>query len=407
MLYKIISFFMTLTISLFSLFGVTIERQGFLLNTDRMERNITASQNERLEQGTLTGAHIIVHQNGESVFNKTFGKTSADGGALRTDATYRIASMTKPVTALAMLIEYERGHLDIYADVGDYIEGFRTLTVKKEVNGQTVTEPAKNPMKVYMLVSHISGIDPDAFNDALSLPIDKLTCAGVTDYISALPLKYEPGTVQEYNTVSFDVAARIIELVSGLEFEEYLKINIFDKLGMTDTTFEPTPEQFGRMVAIHGMENGKAVDLPSSPGCVFANIPMTYHVAGGGLMSTAEDYARFAEMLLAGGRAPDGTQIVSEAMIKLMATPCVPDSVMPGNQKWGLGVRVITDDDYPLPKGTFGWSGAYGTHFWVDPVNRITAVYMKNSGYDGGAGCQTANELEKDIMNAVSIRRIK
>lgn len=365
-----------------------------------LERNITASQEKRIKAGTLTGSHIIIRQNGRYILNKTFGCSSARGEKLKNDATYRIASMTKPVTAAAMLIEQQKGRLSIFDDVSDYLDGFDELTVVKE---DGTIEKAKNRIKIYMLVSHISGINSSAIEGVNNpMPFESRNLKTVTEYAAGVPLKFEPGTAQEYNTAAFDVCARIIEKTSGMDFSEYLKTNLFDKLGMKDTSFSPTEEQWKRMVSIHDMKDGRAVDFPSSCSSVIDGYPVTYYAAGCALMSTAEDYSRFAEMLLNSGLSDDGTAVLTEDSVKLMSSPVVKDDIMPGSQKWGLGVRVITDDNYVLPKGSFGWSGMYGTHFWVDPANNLTAVYMKNSKYDGGAGCQTANELETDVMKSLN-----
>ena len=404
MLYKIISFFMTVYVTVFSFFGIPAEKKGFELNTSRLEKNISSSQENRLSTGELTGAHIIVNQNGKRLIDNTYGLSSANGEALSHNATYRIASMTKPVTAVALLIEQDRGHLDIYDPVSDYIPEFSEMYVK-QADGSL--KKAENEIKLYMLVSHVSGLDDTYLSGANPVPLEKRTPETITALAAETPLVYEPGTQQAYNTAAFDVAARVVEITSGMEFEAYIKENIFDKLGMTDTTFEPSSDQWSKMVAIHGCENGKAYDIPMNEGCVFSNYPVTYHAAGAGLMSTAEDYSVFAEMLLNNGKAKDGTVVLSEKAVKQMRTPVVDDKVMSGNQKWGLGVRVITDNRYTLPKESFGWSGAYGSHFWIDPVNRVTAVYMKNSGYDGGAGCMTANEFEKDVMDSFSLKIIK
>lgn len=404
MLYKIVSFFTAILMTVCSFFGITIQQKGYELNVNKLEKAVTRSQERRLEAGTLTGAHVIIHQNGECVLNKVYGKASADGEALKENAVYRIASMTKPVTAVALLIEQERGHLDINDDLADYMPEYADMQIKK---ADGTTEKAKNPIKLYMLVSHVSGLDDTSImGNELGVPMEERNARTVAEAAAKLPLVYEPGTQQAYNTAAFDIAARVIEITSGMDFAEYLKVNIFDKLGMTDTTFEPSAEQWSRMVAVHGCENGKAYDVPYD-GQIFGAYPVTYHAAGAALTSTAADYDKFARMLLNGGAGDNGERVMSEESVKLMATPVVDDSIMAGSQKWGLGVRVITDNDYTLPKGTFGWSGMFGTHFWIDPVNRITAVYMKNSTYDGGAGCQTANELEKDVTDSFTVKRIK
>ncbi len=376
-----------------------------LLNTEKLSSRIEKTVNADIAGGRLTGAEILVNQSGERVFDRVFGLKEVGGPTLQKNAMYRIASMTKPITAIALLIEYDRGNLDIYNDVSDYLDGYENMTVAKLEDGQIIpTVQAKNSVKVYQLVSHTSGIGSGTVGEALfaKIPKDKQTIAGVAEYFSTLPLSFDPGTAQEYSTAAFDVAARIVEITSGMDFYDYIKLNIFDKLGMTDTVFEPNDGQWSRFVGIHTMDDsGNAQNFPQKEGCVFASYPCTFHLTGGGLASTAEDYMKFAEMLLNFGKAPDGTEILSSEMVELMRTPVVDDSIMPGNQKWGLGVRVITGDN-TLPEGSFGWSGYYGTHFWIDPLNGISAVYMKNSVYDGGAGCKTSVSFENDVMKSLS-----
>ena len=374
------------------------------LDTDKLQKNIDKRVNKDLKQEKISGCEILVNQNGQRVFDKTFGKSFVGGEDMQKNQVYRIASMTKPVTAVAMLIEYERGHLDIYADVSDYLDGFEDMYVGKMVDGKPVADhKAKNSVKVYQLVSHTSGIASGevgeyVFNHAYA---SGATLDNTVSKMSTGLLSFDPGTAQEYSTGAFDVCAKIIEVVSGMTFQEYIKVNIFDKLGMTDTTFKPNDEQWSRMVGVFGRtEDGKGFNEKTNPGCVFGGFSVDYPLAGGGLASTPEDYMKFAEMLLNFGKAADGTQILSEETVELMRTPVVGDDIMPGFQKWGLGVRVITEDSV-LPVGTFGWSGAYGTHFWVDPANQITAVYMKNASYEGGAGARTANNLEEDVYDAL------
>jgi len=317
--------------------------------------------------------------------------------------------MTKPVCALALLIEHDRGHLNIYDNVADYLPEYADMyvalkdstgAVVKDENRQPLRgEKAQNPIKLYQLVSHTSGVgEVDMFPG----PFANCTLDSAVAFLATRPLNFEPATAQAYSTGAFDVAAKVIEKVSGLEFEEYLKKNIFDKLGMTNTTFEPSEEQWSRMVACQGRtEDEKNYDVEKSMTCVFESFPVKYHAAGAGLASTASDYAKFAQMFLDGGRSADGKKVISEKALALYSTPVVDDTVMPGIIKWGLGVRVVTGEGYVLPEGAFGWSGAYGTHFWIDPVNNIVAVHMKNSSYDGGAGSRTGNEFEVDVMRSL------
>lgn len=381
--------------------------KGYVIDSKKAGAAVTASAAARIASGTLAGVHAVVLQNGEEVINQTFGSYEVGGKELDGNAVYRIASMTKPITAVALLIEHDRGNLSIYDDLTKYMPEFERLYIsQKDENGAPATdenglmkkgEKAENGIKLYQLVSHVSGMGEVNIK---AVGKDRCTCKTAAEWLASQPLVFEPGSQQQYCTGGFDVAARVIEITSGMEFSEYLKVNIFDKLGMTDTTFEPTDEQYSRMVGIHNFADGKAFNEKTVPGCVFGGFPATYHAAGAALASTTADYVKFAQMLLNGGRAQDGTVILSEEALGLMSTP-VPDEKRADDWLWGLGVRVIVKPGNILPVGCFGWSGAYGTHFWVDPANKIAAVYMKNSAYDGGAGNQSATEFEKDIVNSL------
>ena len=130
---------------------------------------------------------------------------------------------------------------------------------------------------------------------------------------------------------------------------------------------------------------------------VFEALPCAWCSGGAGLAATLPDYVCFAEMLRRGGRTESGMEILPAELVRAAGTPTVPTSIMGDPQRWGLGMRVISSDGHWMPKGCFGWSGAYGTHFWVDPANDLIAVYMKNSRYDGGSGAVTAAHLEQDV----------
>ena len=152
---------------------------------------------------------------------------------------------------------------------------------------------------------------------------------------------------------------------------------------------------------MHDYRDGKAQVAQTTEGCVFGNYPTTHALAGAGLVSTIDDYKNFVTMLLDGG-VFKGRRILSQEMIDQMATPQIKDPIQKGRSLWGLGVRVIVDEKDILPLGTFGWSGAYGTHFWIDPENNILAIYMKNSRFDGGSHAVTGRNFELDVYSALS-----
>ena len=173
-----------------------------------------------------------------------------------------------------------------------------------------------------------------------------------------------------------------------------------EPLGIKDTTFLPTDEQRERIVKMHTRTDDRNDEFEMEEGCLFENYPETHMAGAAGLASTLDDYVKFAMMLLNGGKVGD-KQIISEESYKELSSPQHPYNFT-HHEGWGLGVRIIKEENYPylLPVGAFGWSGAYGTHFFVDPVNKIVAVMMKNSKIDGGAANETANNMEKAIYTS-------
>lgn len=156
----------------------------------------------------------------------------------------------------------------------------------------------------------------------------------------------------------------------------------------------------GQIIAMHDKVDGKNGVAKMKENCVFDDYPCTHYLGGAGLASTLDDYSKFAKMLLNKGKTPK-KQILEEKTFRLLHTLLVPEEIMPSNERWGLGVRVIVREDYnTLPVGTFGWSGAYGSHFWIDLINNIAAIFMKNSLFDGGAGNESARNFEKAVNNS-------
>ena len=169
---------------------------------------------------------------------------------------------------------------------------------------------------------------------------------------------------------------------------------------MLSTTFSPSESQWKQIMTMHNKVDGKSETGLTQSGCVFESFPCEHKLAGAGLASTLSDYSEFAIMLLNKGKTNNRT-IISEKAFSIFSNAYVPEKIMPGNERWGLGVRVIVKDDYnDLPVGSFGWSGAYGSHFWIDPENNICAVFMKNSKFDGGAGNNSACRFEKAVSDS-------
>ena len=383
-----------------------------ILDTEKLQETLTRRNLQDIKEGTITCSQIIINQCGKRVYQAEFGTNGIHGEPLRHDATYRIASMTKPVTTLAVLIEAERGRIDLQAPITEYLQGYENLPIARLVGEELeVTGVSKTPIRVFHLLSHTSGIEMMDIITAVTAKMcedEKSSLQKVVEHFADKPLFFETGTSQSYGPhVAFDIAARIVEIVSGMDYATYVKENITDVIGMKDTSFLPTQDMWERIVIRHKLDaEGNVIDVPHDYTHIYGNNPLTYYAGGAGLMSTAEDYSLFAETLLHGGIAPNGKRVIGEEFLKHMSYPYCPIEFMdPATQAtgvtWGLGVRVFTKDCGKLPKGSFGWSGAYGTHFWVDPVNQITAIYMKQSESNGGAGATTAENFETDLMGCL------
>lgn len=376
------------------------------LDAEKLSKNIETRINNDLQENNIAGCSVIVNQSGKTLFKKHFGMLSADNQNPICDNTiFRLASMTKPVTAVATMIAVEKGLIALDDEIEKYLPAFKNMFIMKLENGVAVKDrDVTIKPTIRHLLSHSSGIHSGIaleYYDPRTPAEAKKTLAGSVDYYAECGLECEPSQTFNYSPVAgFDVAARIVEIVSGMPYDEFVKKNIFEPCKMYDTGFIPSDDQWQRLIPMHSKENGKCVVKETPKGCIFESYPVQHFLGGAGLFSTLNDYSNFAEMLLNNGTF-DGKQILSAESVKEMHTVQVSEEIMPGSQQWGLSVRIITKPEYiNLPTGSYGWSGAYGTHFWVDPENKITAVYMKNSFYDGGAGAVTAANFEADVTNS-------
>lgn len=371
---------------------------------------IDAHAAEAIAEARANGFGFCVMQGHDIIYNKYHGVADHQTGRPVDDTTlYRLASMSKPVTAVATLIQVSRGLIDLDEPVKKLIPSLDHFEWGElDADGNVVIRGrAKTDITPRQLLTHTSGIGSMPIGDqqfARMTAEDKLDIAHVVDHISHTVLGFEPGSMQTYSPVwAFDVLARLVELTSGMDYATFLKRHVFDPCGMTDTTFAPTDDQWARMVEMHTIveENGTARNdsFAMAPGQVFGDIPTSWCSGGAGLASTMPDYLRFATMLLRGGVTEDGRRLLPAEYIRQMGTCQVSEAIMPGPERWGLGVRVILSGHPWMPEHCFGWSGAYGSHFWVDPDNDLVAIHMRNSLYGGGAGSPMACQFEKDVYD--------
>jgi CubicO group peptidase (beta-lactamase class C family) len=352
-----------------------------------------------VDDGRLPGWQVVVSRKGEIAHSSTYGKRNIETDLpWESDTICRMFSMTKPITSVAAMILYEEGKLQLKDKVSKYIPSFENARVYR--SGSTtapVTEGQTEPMKIWHLLTHTSGLTYGFHNnhvtDALyrqagfewGIPkgMDIEACC---DVWAGLPLAFQPGTEWLYG-VSTDVLGRIVEVVSGQSLDEFFRERILDPLGMTDTEFWVEGDKRDRFAELYYPVNKKTAVMPGAP----LDKKPTMLSGGGGLCGTAADYLRFCHMLLNGGEL-DGERILGSRTVKYMATNHLPGGAILedfgrplfaetefNGMGFGLGFSVVLDSAENKVIGSAGqyaWGGAASTAFWVDPVEDIVAVFL-------------------------------
>lgn len=332
-----------------------------------------------VDEGTLPGAVTLVSRGGEIVHLATHGWCDIENRVpMSEDAIFRIYSMTKIVTTVAVLILYERGLLDLNDPAAKFLPAFADVKVKT-ADGALV--PPRRAIRVYDLLRHCAGLQPPP-------PIDELmTCghdlAGLCDHWATLPLVENPDERWSYG-VSTDVLARVVEVISGLRFDSFLQKEIFEPLGMRDTGFRVTDKDAGRLCVCYRHDReGKLTRLDDNTRASRYRGEPKLLSGGAGLVSTTLDYHRFAAMLLGGGSL-GGVKILGRKTVELMSMDHLPKAhpnLEIGTQcfRFGLGVSVVTDvaaSRCLSSLGDYGWGGAAGTQVWINPEEDMVVMIM-------------------------------
>ncbi len=377
------------------------------MNIEKLKK-IDEITKQRIEDKRLVSACYAICQNNEKIYENAFGYADIENKIpLGPDTEMRLASMTKPITGVALMKVVEEGRVSLDDKVSKYILSFKNMNVaimddKGKITGQY---PCRNEIEVRDLLNQASGLgEGEAGNRAWKdyHIKDGDTLADIVPKFGDQLLDFEPRTNFIYSwTQAFDTAAYIVELVTGTEFEEYILKNILHPIGCYDTVYTPNEEQRSRLMKMYDARDGKITEIDMG-GKIFGDVPLSYKAAGAGMIGTLNDYMKFAGMLYNEGEF-NGARVLKPGTVKLMRTVSnvnLPDDFV---EAWGLSMRVIgrRTETQLLPEGTFGWSGAYGTHFIIDPADKIYAVYMKNLLDGGGAGADTAREFERVIMEAL------
>lgn len=331
-----------------------------------------------VDQRKLAGVTTLVARHGKVVHFDTYGKANAaTGEALQPDSIFRIASMTKPIAGVAMMQLWEQGKWKLDDPVSKFIPEFAGLKVKGP-NGTVV--PQNKPMTMAQLMSHSAGFGVSAVYADANLQATDLQ--GMIDKLAKLPLETQPGTAWDYGP-SVNIQGYIVEKLSGQSLDAYLDQHIFKPLGMMDTGFWVPPEKAGRVVAIHTYDGAGVIKGPDQNRV--ATTKPSFLSGSGGLMSTAEDYWRFAQAVANGG-VLNGKRILRPETVKLMRTNVLQPGVKvdlygPAMEGVGFGLdfAIIMDPaagGAPQGLNTFYWGGAFGTWFWIDPTNDLVFVGM-------------------------------
>jgi len=360
------------------------------LSSERLDRLSRVIQ-EYVDQGKAAGVVGLIIRNGKVAYLKPFGKLDLTTGVpMPADGIFRIASQTKAVTSVAVMILQEEGKLLIDDPVSKYIPEFANTTVAvqapdKDVKGYSIV-PAKRPITIRDLLTHTAGISygsgpakdlwAAAGIQGWFLADKPMPVGDVVKKLATLPFDAQPGEkfVYGYNT---DILGYLVERVSGLSLADFFAKKITGPLGMSDTHFFLPAEKLGRFASVYGYdEKGVFKRMEDARDNYYMKGPRACYAGGAGLLSTAEDYGRFLLCLLNGGEL-DGVRLLSPKSVELMTVNHVGD--LNGTQGFGLGFWV-TDrlgvNGQLGSKGAFGWGGAYYTTYWVDPAEKMVALMM-------------------------------
>lgn len=362
------------------------------MSSERLAR-IGPVMQQYVDDGELVGAVTMVARHGKVVHFEKFGDLNKDTGQdMELDSIFRIYSMSKPITTVAAMMLYEQGKFQLTDPVEKYLPEFKNILVLGE-DGKLVRQ--QRTFTIQNLMTHTAGLTYGVFGDT---PVDKryrdagiLSNKDLAEMVTELgniPLLYQPGTRWHYS-VGVDVLGRLIEVISGQRFDEYLQQQIFDPLEMHDTFFEVPADKLNRFGTNHRYNREthqlEVIDRPDSSSQFTHDV--TFFSGGGGLLSTAEDYMRFCMMMLNGGEL-NGKRLLSRKTVEFMtrnhlqgifANRSGESSGLTPGAGFGLGFGVVVN----VPEagvigseGEYNWGGAAGTIFWIDPVEDLIAIVM-------------------------------
>jgi CubicO group peptidase (beta-lactamase class C family) len=358
------------------------------MSGERLNR-LSDGMKSLVDQGRLAGVVTMVARHGKVVeFDATGKRNLAENLPMQKDSIFRIYSMTKPITGVAMMMLFEEGKWQLNDPVAKYVPEFTNLAVYgTDAAGNVVQRDQTHAMTMRELMSHTAGFTYGFFSNT---PVDKLqreadvlnvdiTLDEFIKRVAKLPLNAQPGSEWHYS-ISVDIQGYIVQKLSRMPFDEFLERRIFKPLNMVDTGFYVPKEKLARLASFYQYDkDGRMEIVQGGLNHDFSAKPALAS-GGGGLVSTATDYMRFCQMLLNGGKL-DGVRLLSPRTVELMRTNVLPPAMpifVPGA---GFGLDFAVYTDIPAAggyygKGTFWWGGAAGTWFWIDPVEDLIVIGM-------------------------------
>ncbi|HZI50708.1 MAG TPA: serine hydrolase domain-containing protein, partial [Terriglobia bacterium] len=397
------------------------------MSSERLQR-IDQMLERRIAAGEMAGAVAIVARKGKIVHLTAKGVMDLETKQPVTAATmFRVASMTKPVTSVAIMMMIEEGKIRLNDPVSRYIPEFRAQkvavpepTAPRGENAAPATPaagtggrggrgarggpppkfttvPAQREVTIKDLLTHTSGLSSGQMSNSTVQTIARKQGEKLADYIPRLgttTLEFQPGSRWAYSAqAGHDTLGRIVEIASGMPLNEFFQKRIFEPLGMKDIAFWPSPTQWPRVASVYTRGNN-GLTKNNNPNGMSSEV---YFMGSGGLISTAEDYIPFGVMLANGGEL-NGKRILGKKTVEMFRSAHIPDTLQgrSAGEGYGLGVRVVTSHvrrGTMLSDGTFGWSGVYGTHFFVDPVEQTVGVLLVQT---------SNNEVNRDFEDLVA-----
>lgn len=351
------------------------EMQG--VSSEKLEL-LNDTMHSFVDNNDISAIQTAILKNGKLIHFDSYGNSDiSEKSTLKNDDIFRIASMTKPIVSVGLMMLHEEGKFELDDPVYKYIPEFKNLSVQKRKK----IKPAKNHIKVIDLLRHSAGFNfkgPEDYRKTINLTLEEYTKEAAKN-----PLKFEPGTTWWYSYAT-DICGYLIEVLSGQKLDVFLKNRIFDPLEMNDTFFEIPKDKLDRLTTLYVVDKEKKlISFDDKSNTPFKDKVVLLN-GSGGLLSTTDDYLKFASMLLNNG-AFKNNQLISKQTLDLMKVDhslgLKYKKLAFGKKKgFGLGFEIVKEEDTKFgSKGTFGWGGMFGTYFRVDPKENMVIIYMTQS----------------------------